>query len=669
MTAYPDTHPSVLSSALPGSSSMGDVEPIVLDPDDPAFATVTESPAVAASDVLTEVMRRSAAALATDTTAQGYLNSVGLNVPMIGDIFRLGAGHASLTDGLDASDWAALDRLGLVHCLHRTLTLAKPGGLNLPTFDPRDPERVVGVIRMVPCQHKHHFATPPVGLACTSSIATEPRIVLVDAPLLGLRLAQAGVTGIAIVEDPAALVPLRDWLGQRELVIAGGKQRSVEAIANALGQAGERATRLVLVGDHSRYAAASLVALGLAPAELPEVTPHLLRDLHAYAVNRLSAGEATEALQMLGIDQAELVSTYRIGYLPDAYREALPKAARLALQGKRLTRSIVLPAFDERGAVVDLLALQVREQCGTYIGLAPEPRGLLAPEVATAHQDIIVVDSIHTLGLLAAAGHRNVLLLRGPEDARANARRLHAAGVRAAEVRVRRFSGDFASALASVGIAVSEAPCPQDPRDGDHAEAQPIAGGCPNIEPAESVPATAAEPIPFPISLVQPAPGPDPAAPVPVVVPQAPPTSVTIEIPPLVLAEHDRQGERATFTAGPTTYVVQIPWDRDAQQEVVIRHAGKVFIDQLHMASAAARQRAAGNAALRCGLPAPLIDAHLLALREAVLALLDAGNSASDAPLALAPTGADYDEAMGLLRSPECVRPPRCRPGSPRMDR
>jgi hypothetical protein len=134
-----------------------------------------------------------------------------------------------------------------------------------------------------------------------------------------------------------------------------------------------------------------------------------------------------------------------------------------------------------------------------------------------------------------------------------------------------------------------------------------------------------------------------------------PSVSVTIDVPPLVLAEHDRQGERATFTAGQTTYVVQIPWDREAQQEVVVRHAGKVFIDQFHLASQAARQRAASNATLRCGLAAPVIEAHLQGLREAALALLDAGDTASTDSPALAPTGADYDDAIALLRSPDLL--------------
>ncbi|MBA3710609.1 MAG: hypothetical protein H0W83_17525, partial [Planctomycetes bacterium] len=127
-------------------------EPIViLDQDDPLLLSAD----AVTSDVLTRVMQNAIAAFGTASAAHEYLRSVGLPDAMVWSDFRLGVGDPSLADGLTKADLAALADIGLVHGLHQTLTIAKPGCILLPTVDPREPERVVGVIRLKPAHHHH----------------------------------------------------------------------------------------------------------------------------------------------------------------------------------------------------------------------------------------------------------------------------------------------------------------------------------------------------------------------------------------------------------------------------------------------------------------------------------------------------------------------------------
>jgi hypothetical protein len=159
---------------------------------------------------------------------QHYLQSVGVPDAAVWSAFRLGVGHASLAVGLEPADWAALDEVGLVHGLHKSLTLARADGLNLPTYDPADPDQVIGVIRLTQAQNKHVFATPPRGIACGADLRTHRRIILVDGPLTGLRLAQHGVPGIGIVETPTVLSALIPSLTSHDVMLRSELDAAVD---------------------------------------------------------------------------------------------------------------------------------------------------------------------------------------------------------------------------------------------------------------------------------------------------------------------------------------------------------------------------------------------------------------------------------------------------------
>ena len=177
----------------------------------------------------------------------------------------------------------------------------------------------------------------------------------------------------------------------------------------------------------------------------------LLRDLAVYARARLAGGEGRAALHALGADDPALVEVYQLGF-----REALPSDLAQALKGDDLTEAVVAPACDERGAVVDLLVLHASSSGAmTQTGLCATPRGLLAPRLASACPDLIVTDAFQTLTALWREGRRNVLLLRGPDDARDNALRLAHAGVKSVHLRVQQ-AEPLAQALRDEGIHVND---------------------------------------------------------------------------------------------------------------------------------------------------------------------------------------------------------------------
>lgn len=123
------------------------------------------------------------------------------------------------------------------------------------------------------------------------------------------------------------------------------------------------------------------------------------------------------------------------------------------------------------------------------------------------------------------------------------------------------------------------------------------------------------------------------------------------------LVDYDRRAERATFSIAACTYVVEVPYEADTTQlSVTVRHDGQVYADVFSMAVSAACQRFAGNAALRCGIPADVISTHLPRLWSAVQELRVQDDSGEDdnAPN-LEPTGAEREDALVRLRSPNLL--------------
>jgi hypothetical protein len=592
---------------------MDDAELLVLDPDDREVLTSDPGPG-ASPALLTRLIDRSRQALLAAPALQHYLTTADVPDAAVWAQFRLGAGDAAMAEDLAPADWEELARLGLVHGLHRSLTIARPDGLNLPTYDPAAPDEVVGVIRMTQAQHKHVFATPPRGIACGVGIATHRRIVLVDGPLTGLRLAQLGVPGVGIVEVPAVLPPLIPWLEAHDLVLAGYRRDRMEALRTALGSLGARSRTLTIFPDIAHSPREGLEVLGLAhllerTEPQPPITAPLLREIVDFARGRLADGCAAAALTEMGMNQAELIQAYRIGYCPIDTRTALSRDAQRALSGHRVADCLIIPALDDQGTIVDLVSVDPGPPSYARASLFAEPRGLLAPELAASAEEVIVTDTVRQLGRCFARGLTHTLLVRGPVDARANAQRLATRGVRRALVCARRDGDAVCEALQAVGITARVGRA-QDLGEGpdwaEEHEAQADAAGVDPCMPEDlSSPASDVRACQTPeVERAPDTPGGPPAEP-------APSTH-------LVFIEEDRTEEVLIFAAGPVRYSIDLRDDGLTHRQVVMRAHGQTHQERFDLAVLAQRMRFAGNAARRTTIPAERIEAQLAALLDAV---------------------------------------------------
>jgi hypothetical protein len=593
-----------------------------------ARAIVTSS---TVSDVLTRIMQRSSEALRTAPAMQHYLTAAGVSNPAVWSAFRLGAGSDLLTAELTAADWTTLANGGLTTRHSRTLGAAWSTGINLPTIDPRQPEHVVGVIRLTPAQHHHRFITQPAGIACATDIIHAPRIILADTPLLGLRLANYGVTGVAIVEDPVVLPDLVEWLHGREIIIAGFRTANRAAMRAALGPLGAQATEVMVLPEIERSPLASKQVLGFGTVPQPPapLSQHLLRDLHRYACTRIAAGDGAAALRALHIDDARFIDTYAIGYLPADFHRALSSDQQKIVSERIAGHALVVPALDADGIVVDLMCVPVTD--GTVIPSVHDTScGLIGARVATAYDYVIIVDSLTDAADLAADEQRNVLLLRGPTDATANANRLMSSGVRRVEVRCERNRDAMVQILREAHLEIVT-----------------------NTGETSSV-------IAFPISNAHAhdadaeAPVTQPTSPEVTNIPASPITSLT-------LVAHDQRTEQATFSADDLTYVCDVPWDERTRVGLRIRRGGLTHPDRLDLAEDAQRRRCASSAALRTGSSAAVIAEHLAQLHVAIrdLAIRDLASRAQ-APLrsvaASSPVLSEADRMAALkMASDPCV--------------
>lgn len=618
--AVPDAYAKPLAFAIVPQGSGPDA-------DEPALAVQPEqqnvngmSEADHAARLLTLLSERAVAALSGRLDATAFLREEGITDQTVWAAWRIGAGDEAMLDGLDAADRARLDDLGVVY--RQRNQLAGPG-ISLPTCDPRTPERVVGVVRLTPGQNKHRFATKPLGLAVPLGFGNPRRVILVDAPLLALRLFQAGARNVALAEDPAVLAPLADWFAGREVVVASYKRYCAERLRAGLGPLAERAEIAQVQPEIRNSEVGVLAALGLDRAafgteeEVPPITPHLLQDLLIYAQGRLACGEAGEALRLLGAELPEFVAAYRLGFLPADFRRAMAPEHRRALEGLRMANAVLVPAFDEVGAIVDVLAVQAADKGHANVGAYEAPRGLLAPNLATAFDALIVTDSFRWAARLTREGHRNVLFLRGAADAVNNAERLYRAGVRQVEVRARRERDEIASALRQARLVVT------------------VAGGS----------ETGASVVPFPQqSHLATAPAQAVAAAAPV----NPGTGIAF-------IEHNPTTEMATFRAGDLTYVVEVPWDANSRLEVSVARGEARHRDRFDLAVEAQRRRFATSVTMRVGVPSEAVEAHCVALLDAVRTLarpIPAAGSASVAPVIPA---AEREAAMVLLTAPDLM--------------
>lgn len=517
-------------------------------------------------------------------------------LPAVGDLSAASQAYLRSQGVTDAATWAAfrLDQVG--DAPGRLLSPSsnrRPSktGLWLPTCDPRNPESITGLIRLTPAQNLHGFRSAPAGLAGAVDLDQRSRVVLADNPLLTLKLYQAGVADVALVEDPAVLAPLHDWLATRAVVLLSTKATGLEALRAGLGS---------IVPVHSKQTMAGRLSadirdlLGTAPAApLPAlpITPHVLHELKTYAQSRLDAGEAAAMLTAFGA-VPDLVKAYRVGFLPSNYRTALSAAARRMMLGHRCGTSLVLPALDAAGQVVDLCIVRGDPASPHVDGLWPEHRGMLAPELIAGQSTITVTDCLAWLFRLFGEGYRDVLFMRGLDDA--NASRIAAAGVKTVVVHCHRQKSEYAAIFQAAGLRVTM----------DRTEAE--------------------------TAVVSEAPAP--------VNPDA-----------LNFVEADEQV--AIYQAGAVRYAITVRDDGKTIRKVVIRAHGKSCQHDLDLAVHAQRERTAKNAAQQVGLAPSVISAHLVSL----LALVQEREAARDRGPGVAIADDDRAAAESFLAAPDLL--------------
>jgi len=359
-----------------------------------------------------------------------------------------------------------------------------------------------------------------------------------------------------------------------------------------------------------------------------DLTPHHCRALAAYARDRLRRGEGAELCADLGIEDPALVATYAVGYLPSDYLPSLPKDMRRALTGNRFGRSLMFPAFDEQGAVVDAVFVLFRNDKPVRRPLRAITTGLLAPRLAGVYEELVITDAFPELVAFSHRGRRDVLWLRDGTDAAHNAARLHAAGVRRAVLTGMWHHGAaIRKALAGAGIAVRTeiaarrprlvgepaAPAARRAMDDDTAvvvldlDDEPAGAGAGTPQPESSLLPARTAAAPKPASAEE----------------EAGAATSRPALLPLRRIQHDTAQDLATFRAGPATVVCEVPRSGDTRLEVALRFGGQVHRDRCDLAVAAQRRRFGTCGQARVGLPAAAIADVLAAVVREVQALAD----------------------------------------------
>jgi len=558
-----------------------------------------------------------------------YLREQGITDATVIARYRLGVGD----DGIPVDfDQAELHDLGLLASRGGNRNLLAAPGVRQFTFEPPDVQQPVGVITCTPAQNKHRFLTHPRGLGCADDINDNRRIILGDSTLLMLRLAQAGIAGAAVAEDPAVLAPIRDWLADRDLFVAAYREGPRQRLLSALKDLGLEATPLNLAHPLHLSERRSLDLLGFDPDELrgdiekPPITPQLLHDLHAYAVSRIESGEAAEALAHAEADDADYIRSLGVGYLPPDYQDTVSAATRQALRGQRLGRTLIIPAADERGEIVDFLIVHAHEGGQSHDGLFEEPRGLLCARVVGAAEQLVVTDTFRWAARLYRQGYCDLLLLRGPTDAIANAERIARAGVRQVTIRAWRNGEEIANAFRGVGIFV-------------RVETAAVTGEDRVTVPTKVVsPPAIASKAPSSVQVIDTAPATEPA-----------PDDQTDD---LRLVEFDADDDVAIFEAGPVRYAIQLGEPDLRQRQVVARRGKATHQDRITLDTTAQIERFASSASRRIGFDASVIVRHL---REA-WRQVQAHEQAEDALPVVILDDEEQADAEALLRRPDLLQ-------------
>lgn len=236
-------------------------------------------------------------------------------------------------------------------------------GLLIPTFDPGEPEKFVGVVRVQDGQRRHGFLGSPAGIAGPASISTAEKVVLADAPLLALRLHQAGVQHVALIEEPAVLRPLAAWLRQRMVVLASYRHAGTRAMLAELPP-DRRAETAKVVLPAFEGGSEVLAELGVDPQRLltrrrRTVSPFTVATIERIADTAFSALNKMcgrrRSIELLDTDARDLMRNFRAGITDD---RAFYLSDLRFLAAKDSLDSATFPWHDAQHRVVGLTLIR-----------------------------------------------------------------------------------------------------------------------------------------------------------------------------------------------------------------------------------------------------------------------------------------------------------------------
>lgn len=311
------------------------------------------------------------------------------------------------------------------------------------------------------------------------------------------------------------------------------------------------------------------------------MAPSLLKELLDYAVEQLANGRGSDALTHFGITDPEFVQLYSIGYLPSDFKQALGSEQRKKVKGLSFANTLVLPAFDTAGTVVDLLAVRAQSTGRTYESIDGLPHGILAPSLLKAFDNLFITDSFATAARLFHSGVKNTLLIRGLRDICSNAEQIRTSGIKSVTVIARRDSGRIQTLLKEVGVTAYK----------ESYAKELTTSQLPRCEwtPSDVLPSTIRQQLGDEFK-----------------------PKDEFHVPEVATLENfDIKKGRAIFVAGPVRYHIDLGYTHSADVQLSIEYNGRSHQDRFNLTVDAQRQRFASAASAALRILAPVLQAHL----------------------------------------------------------
>jgi hypothetical protein len=291
--------------------------------------------------------------------------------------------------------------------------------------------------------------------------------------------------------------------------------------------------------------------------------------------------DGAEALEKLHVRSPETADHFQLGYASGRALAATSqeqaetlKALGLVRRGReRFQGGVVVPVFDEDGALVDLHGLRPWESGLRFVFWQKPVRGLIGVSALRAHPEIVLTDNAFHALHVRQHGYPNVVALRHPGELKQHLGAFERYGVERVYLVSRQHRKPIAARLESVGVEVV---CLGFPKDA-------------LVVPKESL----------------------------AVIGQAPrekrraPPEVTL------VARDDR---RLHFSAGGMDYRVELVAASGLSMRVMVRaeREGQAFIDKVDLGTSDARRKFARLCGMKLGAAGSEIEDQLAAIASAI---------------------------------------------------